>query len=514
MLKLTFLKFTQKRRDMKVLNREQIREADAYTIENEPIKSIDLMERASERFTKMFRSLFKNNKAVYVFCGVGNNGGDGLVVSRLLAQKKYLVTTVVVHYSEKQSKDFTLNYDRLKSVENIEILNISSEKDFPEIKENAVVIDALWGTGLTRPIGGFAREIIMKINKANAARVALDIPSGMFCDEKNEDDAIVKADYTFSFQCPKYSFFMPENYQYVGEWKVIDIGLDQSFIESLNVKENYFRIPEAKNIKKVRSKFDHKGNFGHALIIAGSKGKIGAAVLGAKACLKTGAGLVSAYVPECGYSIMQSSIPEVMVLTDVNQEIISNSPELNAYNTIGIGPGLGMHPKTQKAFEEIITGFKFPVVVDADGINIISQNKELLEKLPEESILTPHIGEFDRLVGKSSDHYHRLSKARKLAKEFRINIVLKGAFTAVCLSDGNLFFNSTGNPGMATAGSGDVLTGVITSLLAQGYQPMKAALLGVFIHGMAGDKALKDNTYETLIASDIISCLNQVFKKL
>lgn len=498
---------------MKILNREQIREADSYTINHEPIKSIDLMERAATKFFSEFVKLVNSNETIHIFCGKGNNGGDGLVVARLLSAKSFKVKTYIVHYSEKSSMDFDINLERLKDL-NIDVARIKDITGFPNIQAGDILIDALWGTGLTKPIEGFPAEIIKKINNLDVKIFALDIASGTYCDSFNADENKIQADYTFSFQPPKLSFFVPENQKYIGKWNFLDIGLDKNFIEN---QETPFHFDHPKVIEKLfrkRKDFDHKGNFGHALLMAGSYGKIGASILTSKACLVCGAGLVTAYVPKCGYRILQTAIPEIMVMTDQEKKIISQIPDVNSFDAIGIGPGIGTHQRTAFALEKLFSNYSKPIVIDADGINILSQNENLLKLLPNNSILTPHIGEFERLVGRCKNHFERLDKLREFALKNKIIVVLKGKYSAVCNSDGNVNFNPSGNPGMATAGSGDVLTGIITSLLAQKYPPIDAANLGVYIHGLSGDLMAAKLSMQSLIASDLISGLSLAFNQL
>lgn len=333
---------------MKILNCKQIREADAYTIKNEHNTSINLMERASKAFTNKFTVYFDELHTIHVFCGIGNNGGDGLAVSRILLKQSYKVKTYIVRFSENYSDDFKINLGRLKKCKNQKIIFIDDENFEFAPAENDIVIDALWGTGLTRPIAGFATSVIEKINNSKCTVVALDIPSGLFCDEINTDKNIIHAGYTFTFQFPKFSFFMPENEKYVGKFEVLDIGISREFISSIEVNYFFSRENNVKKLLKNRNIFTHKGDLGHALIISGSYGKIGAAVLVSKSCLRCGVGLVTTYLPACGYIIIQTAIPEVMVITDNENNFITGIPDISPYQAIGIGPGIGQDPKPQK----------------------------------------------------------------------------------------------------------------------------------------------------------------------
>ncbi|NLJ06070.1 MAG: NAD(P)H-hydrate dehydratase [Sphingobacteriales bacterium] len=499
---------------MKIFSRELIRQADAYTISHEPIASAMLMERAARQFTLYFLKHFSITGKIHVFCGKGNNGGDGLVVSRLLLDKHYQVVTYILEYADEASDDFTLNYNLLKNYQQAEIHHITDENFEFNFAKNDLIVDALWGTGLSRPIQGFSGKIIEKINSSSLPVVAIDIPSGTFCDSFNEDDAKIKAHFTISFQLPKLAFFIPENRDFVGRWRVVDIGLSDDFIQNTDTSYFYSTKAEISKLLKPRNKFDHKGNFGHSLLMAGSYGKMGAAVLGAKACMRSGTGLLTVFIPECGYSVLQTAVPEAMTIVANHDKMLTNIPDTMAFDAAAIGPGIGTNDLTADALNLFLKKTKYPVVLDADAINIIAARQTWMYAIPRNSILTPHPGEFDRLAGKSSNHFQRLEKAIQIAKKHQIIIVLKGHYTAVVSPEGKIFFNSTGNPGMATAGSGDVLTGVILAFLAQGYEPLHAARLAVFLHGLAGDMAAEQKSQHGLIASDIIDYLPEAFINL
>jgi NAD(P)H-hydrate epimerase len=493
---------------MKILTAQQTREADAYTIANEPINAIDLMERAATRCFDWIIKNYNAETAFAIFCGVGNNGGDGLVVARLLKQANYKVTVYIVEFSDNYSPDFKTNLERL---ENVEVIYLNQDKSRFVLRPNLVVIDAIFGSGLTRPIDGFIADIVHQINKKEI--VAIDLPSGLFAEDNRENnfDNIVKAKTTLTFQQPKLAMLFPQNYFFVGEWIVLPIGLHQGFIEGLHSTNYVITISDIKTILKPRAKFSHKGTFGHALLIAGSKGKMGAAILSAKACLRAGAGLLTVHIPAKGLEIMQTALPEAMCSTSDENDFIADVPELSTYNAIGIGPGLGMEKQTQNTLKLLIQNANFPLVIDADALNILSENKTWLAFLPQESILTPHPKEFERLVGKWDSDEERLEMQRQFAVKHQINVVLKGANTAIALPNGDVYFNSTGNEGMATAGSGDVLTGIITSLIAQRYSSSEAAILGVYLHGLAGDVAKENLTEFGMLASDIVDAIPKAY---
>ncbi|AEI50442.1 YjeF-related protein [Runella slithyformis DSM 19594] len=490
---------------MNVFSVSQIRDWDAFTIAHEPIHSIDLMERASSAFVRWFCARFDDRCPVIVFCGMGNNGGDGLAISRMLLQKCYNVRTCVVKHSPKGSADFSRNLERLESLTAIEWIETAA--DIPTLLSPPIVIDALLGSGLSRPAEGLMAEVIQRINDAQTPVISVDIAAGLFADMPNApSDSIIKPTHTVAFQCPKLAFFQPQCAEFVGEWDIVSIGLSEKY--ELQTPTSYFYTDAAiiEPFTKARKKYSHKGSFGHALLIGGSYGKIGSIVLSAKACLRSGAGLLTVQAPQCGYDIIQTSIPEAMVLPDWHWRINTAVPNIEPYSAIGIGPGMGQDPQTLLMLRELLTLLTSPIVLDADALNLLSKHPDMLTILPKNSILTPHPKELQRLLGQSwKDDYEKLTLLRDFSQKYQLIVCLKGAHTAVALPDGSIHFNSTGNPGMATGGSGDVLTGIITGLLAQGMHPTDAAVFGVFQHGKAGDRAAQKCTQPALIASDIIN---------
>ncbi len=494
---------------MKILQAQEIREADAYTIVHEPVTSIDLMERAAKAFVIEFTGHFTPDKRITVICGTGNNGGDGLAIARMLIGKNYRVSCYRIKKNDNSSDDFKINYERLKKITGIK--DIIEKNDIPSFNSDDVIIDAIFGSGLTRPVNGIYGEVIEAMNNSKAFIVSVDIASGLPVDQPAEGTTIVNPGLTISFQVPKPAFFIPENEDYTGQWEIADIGLDNVFI--INTKStNYIITPEFIRLHlKKRKKFSHKGNYGRALIISGSYGKMGAAVLCAKACLRSGVGLLTMHIPKCGYEIIQASIPEAMASIDREMSFITGYPGLEIYNAVAIGPGIGMQDQTVSMIGKLLENYIYPLVIDADALNIISRNNYLLENIPQNSIFTPHVREFERIAGECANHYTRLDKQRKMSVQYGIIIILKGANTSVSLPDGTTYFNTTGNPGMATGGAGDALTGIITGLLAQDYTPEEAAILGVYLHGFAGDIAVRTKGQESLIASDIIEALPQAF---
>lgn len=483
---------------MKILSAKQIREADQYTIAHEPIASIDLMERASQAFVNKFLGLHPERSQVYIFCGIGNNGGDGLAIARLLVAKGWEAEIFIVGDPAKGSPDFKTN---LKRIDRFEI--ISNNNDFPKLQPNSIIVDGLFGSGLSRSLEGLYHELIIFLNSQNSQRIAIDIASGLFADQPLPSKAIAfEPDYTISFQSPKLIFFLPEYGKYVGEWRVVDIGLDQGFIQQQQTEFILSGVNELKKLVPARSTFSHKNEVGRLMILAGSKGKMGAAVLSARAAMRSGAGLINVHTPSCGVDILQTSIPEAMVSTDDGENFIERIPDTD--DAIAIGPGLGTDDKSVQAFKAFLSGYEKPLVIDADAINILAKHTDLIEMVPKNSILTPHPGEFKRLVGTWSNDFEKLQKLKTFCIENEMNIVLKGAFSAVCNSQGLVYFNPTGNPGLATAGSGDVLTGAVGAFLSQGLEPFDALRLAVYVHGLAGDEAVRKLETPWILASDVI----------
>jgi len=495
---------------MKILLTDQIRELDTYTIREEPVRSIDLMERAANAFTDWFMLMYKPSRPVKIFCGTGNNGGDGLAIGRILANAQYPVTVYGVRYSEHISEDCKDNEKRLKKY--LELQKIRSEKDIPIIQEGDLVIDALFGSGLSRAVEGLAAAMIETINQSGATVISVDIPSGLYADRPSVGGQIVKADHTVSFELPKLAFMAPENDGFVGSWHVVPIGLHPKGMEESEARYFLTDAVKAQNLLRKRPKFAHKGNFGHLLMMAGSHGKMGAAVLATKAALRAGVGLITTQVPRSGYQIMQATLPEAMCLVDHSEDTLSEMPDLTPFDIVAVGPGIGQKPETLKLMHALTERATQPMVIDADGLNLLAQEKGLLEKLPPNSILTPHPGEFARLCGPTENHFARLQALREFSERYGIITILKGAHTAVALPDGQIHFNTTGNPGMATAGSGDVLTGIIGGLLAQQWiSPRSAAILGVYLHGLSADLAAPSLGEYSLNASDIIKHLGPAF---
>jgi NAD(P)H-hydrate epimerase len=494
---------------MQIFATEQIRAWDEYTIQQEPITSVDLMERAATACYEWLLQQHYKGRSFTIFCGKGNNGGDGLVIARLLAQSNHSVTVYILEFGHKGTEDFQINLARLHETTAV-IRFISSSATLHSIPAADVVIDALLGSGVNRPADGLTASLIQHINKSGNEVIAIDIPSGLHVDHSAKGNIVIKARYTLSFQCFKPAFLMPENAESIGEVHLLEIGLHPGF---LALQDSPFELIDQSMVRTLirpRNPFDHKGDYGHAAIIAGSYGMMGAAVLCVRACLRSGVGKLTCHIPESGYTIMQVSAPEAMCKTGEDHA----PTELGKYDTIGIGPGLGSHTENNRLLHAVFEQNRRAMVIDADGLNTISQDKALLTRIPPGSILTPHPKEFERLFGKTANDYERIQTALQKAAEYNLYIVLKGRYTFIASPDGKGYFNSSGNPGMATGGTGDVLTGIITGLLAQKYSSLHAAIAGVYLHGHAGDLAASYASQPSLIAGDLIEFLGQAYQSL
>lgn len=502
---------------MKVLGISQIREADQFTILHEPVASIDLMERAAGQLFKWFRENTDPGASYVIICGPGNNGGDGLALARMLADVGWEVSVVLIWFSAQGSPDLLINLERLREQGKVPILEVRNAAEFPPLKrENLILVDGLLGSGLSRPVEGLAAEAIKAMNATVAPVIAIDVPSGLFCDAPTDagKGAVVRAVHTLTFQSPKLSFFFSENEPFVGEWTVLPIGLHPDYLEEAKSHYHFITSTECRRFLKSRSRFGHKGSYGHALLIAGNPGKFGAAVLAARACLRSGPGLVSLSLPAEGIPVLQTSVPEAMVILRPDEHQFLLPRQLEPFRSIATGPGLGTSEALASALKQLIQITQVPLILDADALNILSQNKTWIAFLPKDSILTPHPGEFERLAGKSANSFERLSKQRDLSIRYGLYIILKGAHTCISAPSGDCWFNGTGNPGMATGGSGDVLTGILAGLMAQGYSSLETAMLGVWLHGYAGDLALEEGSWESLLPSDVIGHLGQAFSDL
>ncbi|MFP9113375.1 NAD(P)H-hydrate dehydratase [Flavobacterium sp. RHBU_3] len=489
---------------MKIFDTKNIREADKTTITAQQITSYELMERAAtEAFLWIKKHFADKETTFHVFCGRGNNGGDGLVIARLLHNDHYAVKVDIIEEAGSPTPDFELALKHLQESG----ININTDIAYPYEKGKLIYIDALFGIGLNRELPEAVKTVVEKINRSEAYVISIDTPSGLFMDKPTE--VAVKSDYVLTFQFPKLAFFLPGNCEFVNKIAVLDIGLDKDFIANTPTHFYYIDRKEIGTRYRPVKPHAHKGTQGHALIIGGSYGKIGAVCLSAKAALKAGCGLVTTYLPKCGYEVMQGYFPEAMALTDGDTHIQKISFDFEP-KAIGIGPGIGQHPETQEAILNFLKLQTKPLVIDADALNILAQNKDWLQYLPEHSILTPHPKELERLMGSWHDDFDKLSKMKAFSMEHKLILVAKDAHTMI-VSGESVYVNSTGNAALATGGSGDCLTGIITGLLAQGYNPVDAAIFGVYLHGLTADVAIAETSMQAFTASDILQYLGKAY---
>ncbi len=497
---------------MKLLSAAQIRQWDQYTIKHEPVTSTNLMERAAKACTRwILQNILADN--FYIFCGKGNNGGDGLAIARMLNASGKQCHVFVTEPDAKGSEDFNINFNHLHQLKSVPITLLKGEEDNPPLPPGTVVIDALIGTGLNRKLEGSIAQLVNYLNDSGNTIISIDIPGGLQSEASSVGHPVIQAAHTLTFQCLKLAFLMPENELYFGQVHILDINLHPNFPDTVETRFQLVNKALCQSILQPRRRFAHKGNFGHSLLIAGSYSKMGAAVLSAKACTKSGTGLVSCHTPKCGLNILQTTVPEAMCSVDTEEQTISELPdELEKYSAMGIGPGIGTSDQVIFFIQNLITKAKQPLIFDADALNILSARKELLRMLPKSAILTPHPKEFERLFGENLNDYQKIETALQKAAELKIVIVLKGHYSFIATPAGEGYFNFTGNAGMATGGSGDVLTGVITGLLAQGYSSADAAIAGVFLHGLAGDLAAGIHSMEAMTAGDIVDAIGKAFK--
>lgn len=502
---------------MKILSAQRIREIDQLTIKHNHIESHELMENAAIALCDLIQAHYPKTQHFSLFAGNGNNGGDALALARLLKQAGYPNLDVyLVQFSTAYSADNQYNQDRLKDAE-IAIFPLT-QPTINKLPSNSIIIDALFGTGLNRPLEGDYAKLVDLINASGNEIIAIDLPSGLYADQSNPiDNSIVQADITFTFQIPKWALFMPDNATYIGNWQLLDIGLDKKAIEQSTSEDSLITAELIQSLYRPRQPWSHKGKYGHALLIAGSYGKLGALALSTQACLRSGSGLTTCYAPSCAFEIMQGHVPSAMFLGDDNPDYISAIPDIERYDSIGIGPGIGTEEKTAEAVKELLQRSKVQnkkVLVDADALNLIAANPTFQSLLHEHCVLTPHPKEFARLAGNWQNDYQKRDILRQFAKDHHCIVVLKDRYTCIADINGHIYVNNSGNAGLAKGGSGDTLSGIITALLAQGYSPLHAALFGVHLHGLAADMATLDIAQESLLAEDVCHYLSDAFNHI
>lgn len=501
---------------MKLLRTSDIKQIEKETLDKQHINEIELIHRAAASISREIISRWDTDTPFIVFAGPGNNGADALATALILIQQGYNVKTYLFCPNKELSEGCTAIREELTNEPLAEFYEILAEFKPPVLTKRTVVIDGLFGSGLNKAISGGFAGIVKYINSSPSIKLSIDVPSGLFCENNSQNDpnTIIQADLVLSMQLPKISFLLEDSAPYVKEFKVLNISLDQESIDESETPFHLVESSDARSLIKKRERFTHKGSYGHGLLVAGKLGMMGAAQFAAKAAFKSGIGLLTIHAPRTANAILQNAIPEAIYSPDASQICFSESPSTDGYSNIAVGPGLGTSGETLAALSQLLQRRHKPMVIDADALNLIGANKNLLNQIPQGSVFTPHAKEFDRIMGNSNTSYERLEKAIKLSKQFRLVVVLKGAYTATVLPNGEVYFNSTGNPGMATAGSGDILTGLLLSLLSQGYNPAEAAILGVYIHGLAGDLAAEELTEFGLTASDIIEYIPKAFAQL
>ena len=498
----------------KILSSQQIRQVDAYTIQSEPISSLDLMERASRLVAEQLCGLFDTTRRIFVFAGPGNNGGDALAIARMLVQQQYRVSVYLFNIGNNLSADCLANKNRLKLCPTIDFHEITTDFVPPVISEEDVIIDGLFGTGLSRPLtGGFA-AVVKYINLSGATVVSVDVPSGLMTEDNttNVMAHVVHANYTFTFQFNKLAFLFAETESYIGHLTVLDIGLHDPLNESTATPYYIFDASDALAMLKTRPRFSHKGTFGHACLIAGQEGMGGAAIMASKACMRSGAGKLTVHTPLANVLPLQISVPEAILHIERQSDKFSAPFDTTSYNALAIGPGIGTDETTVRAFSQQLHYHQGPLVLDADALNILAAHPELMDRVPQDAILTPHKKELRGLIGATTNSYEELQQTRRFAQSYHVYVIIKGANSAIVTPEGEVIFNITGNPGMATAGSGDVLSGIILAFLAQDYSSLQASLLATYLHGLAGDLAAAELTQESLIATDLIDYLPRAFR--
>lgn len=501
---------------MKIFSREQLAQLDRRTIAEEPIAEIDLMERASKALADWLITYYPPATRVAVLAGPGNNGGDAMAVARILAGLRYPVTLLLPALGRNRSEASQINLERLKEQGIVPVYELSNPADFPATEKFDLLLDGLYGSGLNRPLEGFAAEVVDWVNQSGLEVVSIDLPSGLFCDENRYNPgAIIRATYTLTLEFPKLALFFRENEPYFGNWEVVPFGLYPKAVDEAETPLFFLDQESASAILKRRKTFSHKGSYGHGLLLSGSRGKYGAAQLAARGALRAGLGLLTTHLPEAGSNLLQVALPENMTSIDAGKDFITELPDLSKYAAVAAGPGLGTEPSTREVIRQLVGQVKVPLALDADALNILAAHPAWLKNLPHETLLTPHPVEFDRLSGIAvQSEEERFFMAGEFAASYDVILILKGAYTRIFFPDRTVCFNSTGNPGMATAGSGDVLTGILLGLLAQGYTPREAALLGVYLHGKSADLRVGASSEESLLAGEIADYLGDAFASL
>ena len=495
---------------MKLFTNDQIRTIERLVIKNEGVTTIELVERAASAISWEIMSRWRQSKKVLIFAGPGNNGADALAVASMLIEEGYTVEVLLFNIFDKLSEACMHFREKLRDLAPTSLSEITSDFTPPYISQDVLVIDGLFGSGLKEPLSGGFQSLVDYINNSSATIVSIDIPSGMFAEwnERILSRNAIHASLTLAVEFPRLSFFIADNAEFLGEWKVLDIKLASAEVRTETSPYFLLEKGDAHRLLRRRSRFTSKEDYGSCLLAAGSYGMMGAAAMAAKGALRAGVGKLTVHAPRCGFNTLQTGLPEAMFEPDGNDIVITNIPQKHDYNVIAVGPGIGTHEYTAKAVESLIMAAKKPMVIDADALNCIAQRPSMLDHI------TPHAGEFDRLFGSHSSHEARLKRAIDKAAYYNIIILLKGYYTTVVRPDGKIYFLDNGTPAMATPGSGDVLTGIIAALMAQGYSPDISAALGAFIHSQAGCMAAAEQGEYGVLATDMANMTGKAIKSI
>ena len=506
---------------MKIFTNAQRKAIVQYTIEHDGVTELDLVERAGDGIAREIMSRWQPQQRTIVFAGWGNNGADALSATRILMRNGFNPEIYLFNIGgNRLSKECAKCKELLLSeFPQVKLKEVVSEFLPPELNSRCLVIDGLFGSGLNRPLPQSICVILRSINDSNADVVSIDIPSGLFSEWNTNlvNNNTIHATLTIAIEFPHLSFFFDDNAELIGEWTTVSIGLSQEAIR--NTTYQYYLITHADAQKILRPRWPeaNKSEYGSALICAGSYGMMGAAVLATRGCLRAGAGKVTCYSPQCGNTILQTAVPSAMFATSNDKTYLTDISLRHTYQAIGIGPGIGTRDDTITALGNFLkqcNAKQMPLVIDADALNCIAARPILLNYLPVMSVLTPHEGEFDRLFGEQSSSEARLRKAIEVSAFYNVVILLKGRYTAVVRPDGKVHINSSGSPALATGGSGDVLTGIITGLMSQSYSSEMATILGAYIHGVAGEICADEHGTFGTTAEDIAQNVGKAIKSI
>lgn len=515
---------------MKVVTAAEMRKIDQDTIDGIGIPGIVLMETAGSEIVRVIERHYPTAQRIGICVGKGNNGGDGLVIARQLAHAGRDVDIFLVSPPDNFIGEARTNLDIAYNLGLQIAETLTDASTHIKSRRCELLVDAIFGTGLHSDVREPISTIINEINNLHIPVLSVDLPSGLNADSGSPLGTCVQADRTVTISLPKRGLLLHPGAELAGELEIVDIGFPQQVIDAQNINVNWTTESTASNWLPQRAADSHKGSYGRVLVIAGSVGMTGAASLASEAALRTGAGLVTLAIPKSLNAILEVKLSEVMTLplpeTENGSLAEAATPSILEYaektkSVIAIGPGLSQHPETvalvrQLTKENREQGFELPMVVDADGLNALAKVKELIPLLGEKAVLTPHLGEMARLTDTPIPTLaaDRICTAEEFAQKYGLTLVLKGAPTVTSNSKGEVWINSTGNPGMATAGMGDVLTGVIAGLIAQKVPSANAATLGVYLHGLAGDIAAETVGRHGLIASDVLMAIPQAISSL